>query len=433
MTQSQWIEFATAIICAVLAACLTAAEAAIASISKSRAMQLVDEGRPGARRIQLIAQDPAPYVNATIFVRTLLEITCVVLAAAMLFDVFSADWEQVLVTVAIMVAVSFILWGVGPRTIGRQRAESVMRLVGPLIGLLTTLFGPVAQLMVLIGNVLTPGRGFTDGPFSTEAELRELVDMAEASEVIEAGERKMIHSVFELGDTLVKEVMVPRPDVVFIREDATLRQCQSLALRSGFSRIPVIGEGLDDIVGVINLKDVSRRVYDRPDCQKAETVAELMRPATFCPDSKPIDDLLREMQRTRSHLVIVIDEFGGTAGLATIEDILEEIVGEITDEYDPEPIEVTDLGEGRYRVSARLPVDELGELFGMDIDDEDVETVGGLMAKQLSLVPIPGSVAIWEGIEMIADRAVGRRHQIGTVLVRRLSAEELEAGEASDG
>ncbi|PIE99190.1 MAG: hypothetical protein CR979_03410 [Propionibacterium sp.] len=251
--------------------------------------------------------------------------------------------------------------------------------------------------------------------------------MAEASSVIEAGEREMIHSVFEFGDTLVKEVMVPRPDMVFISSDATLRQCQSLALRSGFSRIPVTGEDSDDVVGVINLKDVSRRVFDDPDSQNTQTVVELMRPANFCPDSKPIDDLLQEMQRTRSHLVIVIDEFGGTAGLATIEDILEEIVGEITDEYDPEPVDtVEDLGEGQFRVSARMPIDELGELFGMDIDDEDVETVGGLMAKQLNLVPIPGSRTVWETLELVADQAVGRRHQIGAVLVRKLEDSELD-------
>ena len=425
MTQSQWIELAIALGCAVLAAWLTAAEAAIASISKSRAEQLVGDARPGAKRMLLVAQDPAPYLNATIFVRTLLEISSIVLVAVVINESFALDWQRVTLTVAIMLTVSFILWGVGPRTIGRQRAEAVARWSGPFIGMLTTVFGPVAQLMILIGNALTPGKGFSDGPFSTEAELRELVDMAEASELIEAGERKMIHSVFELGDTIVKEVMVPRPDMVWIGKDATLRQCQSLALRSGFSRIPVIGDDLDDVLGVINLKDVSRRVYDRPDAQKAETVELLMRPAAFCPDSKPIDELMHEMQRSRAHLAIVVDEFGGTAGLVTIEDILEEIVGEITDEYDPEPTETAALGDGVYRVSARLPVDELGELFGMDIDDDDVETVGGLMAKQLNLVPIPGSRAVWEGIEMIADTAVGRRHQIGTVLVRRLNDQEL--------
>lgn len=432
MTQPQWIELAIAIFCALLAALLTAAEAAIASISRSRADQLVADGKPGAGKIQLIAQDPAPYLNATIFVRTTLEISSIVLAAVLLFDAFSSDWQQVLVTVAIMVAVSFLLWGVGPRTIGRQRAESVVRFTGPVIRLVTTIFGPVAQLMILLGNALTPGRGFTDGPFSTEAELREMVDMAEASAVIEADERQMIHSVFELGDTIVKEVMVPRPDMVWLKHDATLRQAQSLALRSGFSRIPVIGESVDDVLGVINLKDVSRRVHDRPDAQKSESVESLMRPAAFCPDSKPIDELLRDMQRTRTHLVVVIDEFGGTAGLVTIEDILEEIVGEITDEYDPEPTEVVELGDGVYRVPARLPVDELGDLFGMDIDDDDVETVGGLLGKVLNLVPIPGSSAEWEGLELTAEKAMGRRHQISTVLVRQVPEETPETGDEDE-
>ena len=257
---------------------------------------------------------------------------------------------------------------------------------------MTTVLGPFPRLLILIGNALTPGKGFADGPFATEAELRELVDLAEASEVIESGERRMIHSVFELGDTIVREVMVPRTDMVFIEEHKTLRQAVSLALRSGFSRIPVIGDGLDDVVGVLYLKDVIKRVYDKPDAQTTERVGSLMRKPVWCPDSKPVDELLREMQAQRIHLAIVVDEFGGTAGMVTIEDILEEIVGEITDEYDEENTDITQLGDGRFRVSSRLPVDELGELFGLKLDDEDVETVGGLMAKQLNRVPIAGSV-----------------------------------------
>ena len=210
--------------------------------------------------------------------------------------------------------------------------------------------------------------------------------------MIESGERRMIHSVFDLGDTIVREVMVPRTDMVFIEEYKTLRQAVSLALRSGFSRIPVIRDGLDDVVGVLYLKDVIKRVYDTPDAQTTERVGSMMRKPVWCPDSKPVDELLQEMQAKRVHLVIVVDEFGGTAGMATIEDILEEIVGEITDEYDEENTDITPLGEGRYRVSSRLPVDELGDLFGLKLDDEDVETVGGLMAKQLNKVPIAGSV-----------------------------------------
>ncbi len=395
---------------------MTAAEAAFSSLSNSRAQRLVEEGRRGAGRLAEMVEDPAPFVNTSLFLRIALEVTATVLVALVFIEHVTATWQRIAFPVGTMVLVSFILLGVAPRTLGRQHAEAIaLRAAGPL-NALTIVLGPIPQLMILIGNVLTPGRGFSDGPFSSEAELRELVDIAEASALIEAGERKMIHSVFELGDTVVKEVMVPRTEMVYIEGTKTLRQGVSLALRSGFSRIPVVGEDVDDVVGVLYLKDVIRRMYDNPKAQTNETVDLLMRKPTFCPDSKPIDELLREMQLTRSHVVIVIDEFGGTAGLATIEDILEEIVGEIVDEYDREVPPVTELGEGRFRVSARLGVDDLGELFGLKVDDEDVDTVLGLMAKQLNKVPIPGSVVDWEGIELTAERGTGRRHSIQTVL-----------------
>ncbi|MGJ6979567.1 hemolysin family protein [Aestuariimicrobium soli] len=405
---------------AVLACVLVAADAALQSFSRSRADGLVEEGRPGAVRLQRIAQDPAPYLNAAMFVRITAEIVSVVLVALVVFDHVTPTWQRLLIAAGSMVVVSFIAWGVAPRTIGRQRADQVALAMAAPVSFLDTILGPIPQLMILIGNALTPGRGFADGPFSSEAELREMVDLAEATDLIEAGERKMIHSVFELGDTYVKEVMVPRTDVVWVNADKTLRQGMHLSLRSGISRIPVVGEGgLDDVIGILFLKDVTRRVYDNPDAERTETVSNLMRPVSFVPDSKPVDEVLRDMQRTRTHLVMVVDEFGGTAGLLSIEDILEEIVGEIVDEYDAEPTLAEDLGDGTWRISARMPIDDLGDLFGLHLDDDDVATVGGLMAKQLSVVPIPGSVIVYEGLEITAEKEVGRRHQIDTCLVRR--------------
>ncbi|WP_040284228.1 hemolysin family protein [Tessaracoccus massiliensis] len=432
MSQSEWIELGVALLCAIGASLLAAVETALSVITKSRAEKLVDDDVRGGDRIVLITQDPAPTINAVMFARMALEISSIVVATIVMFTQFQADWQRALVTIGVMLAVSFILWGVAPRTIGRQKPEATLRFFGPLLTGLTTVLGPIAQLMIYLGNALTPGRGYADGPFATEAELRDMVDFAEAQDLIEAGESKMIHSVFELGDTIVKEVMVPRTDVVFVTRDKTLRQLLSLALRSGFSRIPVIGEDLDDVLGVAYLKDVAKRIHDFPDAERLETVGDIMRPAAFCPDSKPVSELLREMQLSHSHLVMVIDEFGGTAGLATIEDILEEIVGEIVDEYDHDTPAVTELGEGHYRISSRLPLDELGALFGLHLDDDEVETVGGLMAKQLNLVPIPGSRAVVGDLELVADRAVGRRHQIGTILVRRLSPEELTHDEPQE-
>jgi CBS domain containing-hemolysin-like protein len=238
----------------------------------------------------------------------------------------------------------------------------------------------------------------------------------------------MIHSVFELGDTIVREVMVPRTDVVFIERNKTLRQAMSLALRSGFSRIPVVGENLDDIVGVTYLKDVTKRVFDKHEAESTERVETVVRPVMYVPDSKPIDELLREMQAERKHVAIVVDEYGGTAGLVTIEDVLEEIVGEITDEYDQVEVDVERLANGAVRVSSRFLVDDLDEVCGVAVDDDDVDTVGGLMGKHLGRVPIAGSVVEVHGLRFEAEGPAGRRNRIGTVLITRLApqAEDQE-------
>jgi CBS domain containing-hemolysin-like protein len=261
-------------------------------------------------------------------------------------------------------------------------------------------------------------------------ELRELVDLAEERGVVESGERNMIHSVFELGDTIAREVMVPRTDVVWIERTKTVRQALALALRSGFSRIPVIGENVDDVVGVVYLKDLVRRSQGLHDGQAGPRVDELMRPPAFIPESKPVDELLRDMQAQRIHIAIVVDEYGGFAGLVTIEDILEEIVGEITDEHDRfsrPPVE--QLDDGSVRVTARLPVQDLAELFA-DVDlpqDDDVETVGGLLARELGRVPIEGASADVGGLRLQAEGTGGRRNRIDTVRVCRVPEEDDEA------
>ena len=205
----------------------------------------------------------------------------------------------------------------------------------------------------------------------------------------------------------------------------------SLALRSGFSRIPVIGDDLDDIVGVAYLKDVMKRVFDKHEAETTERIESVMRPSLYVPDSKPADELLREMQAQRTHVAVVVDEYGGTAGLVTIEDLLEEIVGEITDEYDDEPAAVERLAGGAVRVSSRMDIDDLNEIFGVDIEDEDVETVGGLMAKHLGKVPIPGAEVVCEGLHFQAEALAGRRNKVVSVLVKPVV--EHSGEQAGDG
>lgn len=419
MTSGQWIALAVALLATVLASLLAAGETALQVITPSRARHMVDDGIAGAARVAEIEADPAPTINTAM----LLRIGCEMVTACAVLHVLSEHLKgteaRLVVPVLILTVVAFILWGVMPRTLGRQRAETVaVRAAAPL-RLCTALLGWLTSALILVGNAVTPGRGYADGPFASEEELRRLVDIAEQNDAIEHGEREMIHSVFELGDTLVREVMVPRTDVVFIESGRTLRQGMSLALRSGFSRIPVIGENLDDVRGVMYIKDLTQRVFDNPDAERAETVDQHMRPVAFCPDSKPVDELLAEMQASRNHMVVVVDEFGGSAGLATIEDLVEEIVGEITDEYDAEPDMAEELGPDRWRVSARMPLDEVGDLFDLELADEDVETAGGLMAKLLNRVPIPGAHVAWQGVEFTAERATGRRHQIDTIVVSR--------------
>jgi CBS domain containing-hemolysin-like protein len=414
------VAIVASVVLAVVAGLLASVDAALSSFSRARAAELRDEGRGGAVALDRILEDPAPSLNTVLLLRLVCETTAIVLVALVVDDRVDGLWWQILVAVAIMVVVSYVLIGVGPRTLGRQHSESVALASAGPVRLLTALLGPVPRLLIVLGNALTPGRGFAEGPFASEVEVRELVDLAAASSVIESGESKMIQSVFELGDTIVREVMVPRPDLVFIEQSKTLRQTMSLCLRSGYSRVPVIGENLDDVLGMAYLKDVTKRVFDNHVAESTERVDSIMRPCLFVPDTKPVDDLLREMQAQRTHVAVVVDEFGGTSGMVTIEDILEEIVGEITDEYDTEPDDLEALSDGSYRVSARYDVDDLGELFDVDLDDEDVDSVGGLLAKHLGKVPIPGSTVEVAGLQLVAEAPSGRRNRIGRVHVSRV-------------
>ncbi|WP_370518441.1 hemolysin family protein [Nostocoides sp. HKS02] len=240
----------------------------------------------------------------------------------------------------------------------------------------------------------------------------------------------MIHSVFELGDTVAREVMVPRTDMVTIDGTKSLRSAMSLFLRSGFSRIPVVGDGSDDVLGLLYFKDVARRVNADPDAAGLPVTAQ-MRPMHFVPESKPVDDLLREMQRDQSHFAVVVDEYGGTAGLITIEDIIEEIVGEIADEYDREAPGIEDLGDGRFRVPAAMDIDDLADLFDVEIEEDEVDTVGGLIGKHIGRVPIVGSRCEVSGLSLTAERMAGRRHRIASVIVERVSPTPAEGDAAA--
>jgi CBS domain containing-hemolysin-like protein len=431
VTSSDVVALVIAICLVPLGGLLACVDSAVGRVSAARVEEFLREQRKGARALRVIVADRARYTNLLLMLRLTCELTATVLATLVARSQFGGRWPVPLCTVVIMVVICYAVIGVGPRTLGRQHPNSVALASAGVVRWLGGLFGPLAKMLTVLGNAMTPGRGFRDGPFSSEVELRELVDMAGERGVVEPDEREMIQSVFELGDTIAREVMVPRTEIVWVERQKTVRQGLALALRSGFSRIPVTGENTDDVIGIVYLKDLASRAQDA-ERARVTPVEEVMRPVTYVPESKPVDELLREMQAHRTHIAIVIDEYGGTAGLVTIEDILEEIVGEIADEYDlDERAPVERIDEDTARVSARLAVEDLADLFNVTIPDrDDVETVGGLLAESLGRVPIPGARARAHGLELIAESAGGRRNRIDTVLVRRCAEAEQPAEQA---
>ncbi len=428
-----------AVVLVVGAALLVMAETAIGRVSRGRVEDLEREGVRGSARLLDIVADRPRYVNVLLFLSTVASVTAIALVSyvgiAILQEVRGWPvWLALLVVVALMVIVNYVVLGVAARTLGRQHADRIALRSAGTASLLAGVLGPLATLLIVLGNALTPGRGYREGPFATQAELRELVDFAEAEDLIEDDERQMIHSVFELGDTFAREVMVPRTEMIYIERHKTLRQALSLGLRSGFSRIPVIGENSDDVIGIVYLKDIVRRVFDRRDAEQTETVESLMRPAFMVPDSKQVDELLKDMQAARTHMAIVVDEYGGTAGIVTIEDVLEEIVGEIDDEYDTAAPEVAKLENGSVRVSARMHVDDFADLIDVDVESEDegIDTVLGLMGKRLGRVPIPGATIDVDGWRLTAEQGMGRRNRIGSVLAVRVEPAEASSSSADE-
>ena len=419
----------------VLAALLVAGETAFGRVSRARVEELQRQGAKGAERLLPLLDDRARYVNVLLFLHMLLMASATVLVTrAFLVLVPGPVWWQLVAAALVMVVLGYVLLGVAPRTLGVQHSDRIALRWAVPARALAALLGPLTSLLIYVGNAITPGRGFRRGPFASQAELRELVDLAEASDLIEDDERQMIHSVFELGDTVARELMVPRTEMVFIEKDKTLRQALSLALRSGFSRIPVIGENVDDVIGVLYLKDIVRRTFEHHESEQSMQVASLMRPVFMVPDSKRADDLLREMQAARVHIAVLVDEYGGTAGLVTIEDVVEEIVGEITDEYDTEVPEVERLAHGSYRVQARMHVEDFAQLLGIDLDadEEGVDTVGGLLARRLGRVPIAGTRITVQGWDLTAETAAGRRNRVSTVLAEPVEPTEDDQKDEDD-
>ena len=397
---------------------LAAADAALGALSRNALVELGLDGRRSRRWILAIAEDVGAHANALNFMRIVSETTAAVLVT--LAFAYSLDewWMALLFSALIMTAASFVLVGSSPRSVGRAHPEVLVRLTAWLIRGIRVLLGPLASALVFIGNKVTPGRPKL-ATFANEQQLLSMVDEATELDVLEEDDRELIHSIFEWGDTVVREVMIPRTDMVTIDGDATVGQTMALFLSKGISRMPVIGSDTDEILGVLYLRDIARLSYEQPLDFERLTASDIARKALFIPESKKADETLRQMQLESNHLAMVVDEHGGIAGLVTLEDLIEELVGDISDEYDRAAAEVEELSAGHYRVSARLPVDDLGDLFGLDLDDDDVDSVGGLLTKELGRLPEAGARVTTSGLILTAERTEGRRKRLATVLVER--------------
>jgi len=396
---------------------LAAADSALSVLSRTDLVDIAATSR-SRKALLAISNDPGTHVNAINFMRVVSETTAAVLVSLSFAYAIGEWWLALLFSALIMTGASFVLVGSSPRSVGRAHSRGIIAFTAPVIRGIRLFLGPIANALVAVGNRVTPGRPRT-ATFSSEEQLLSMVDEATELEVLEEDDRELIHSIFEFNDTVAREIMIPRTDMVTIESDATIGTAMGLFLRTGVSRLPVIGENIDDVMGVLYLRDVARLHYERPLGAEDITAADLARPASFAPESQKADSLLRQMQLESNHLAMVVDEYGGIAGLVTLEDIIEELVGDISDEYDHELAEFEDLGDGTFRVSARLPVDELGDLFGIELDDDDVDSVGGLLTKTLGRLPIAGSVATISGLILRAERTEGRRRRLSTVLVER--------------
>ena len=396
-----------------LEALCSAGGAALGRVTRDEAVEAEASGARGARRISFLVARRQAAIAGLVFLRIVFAAFAALFLTLALAGVVSTWWEAALAFAGILACVTALMAVASPTGVGLRRPIQTLGLIS----------GPAAAVTAIASRTVREREASPEESEQVrEDQLAVMVERVSQSVVLDENDRELLQSVFDLNHTLVREVMVPRTDMVTIGGDASLDKAMSLFTRSGFSRVPVVGETTDDLLGVVYLKDVLSRTHLRADAGGL-TVDDLMRDPVFVPETKVVDDLMRDMQADQVHIALVVDEYGGIAGLVTIEDIVEELVGEISDEHDRAGPEVDVLADGVFRVPARLPIGELGDLFGVKLDDDDVDTVGGLFAKLIGRVPIAGSTACVGGIHLSAERFQGRRRRLATIVARRAHEE----------
>jgi len=411
-----------ALLLIVFGAFMVAIDAALSVTSRADLAELASNGH-NATSLRRIADDPEAHENAVVFIRVFAETTAAVLITVAFTVLFENIWWAMLAAALLMTGLSYVVVGTGPRNLGRQHARRLLLSAAPVVRGVRIILGPLAHGLVALSTRITPG-GSRGSSFASEEQLLSIIDEAAENELIEEDDRELIHSVFDFTDTYVRAVMVPRTDMVTVDAHASTREAMRIFLDKGVSRIPIVDDEADDVVGVLYLKDLVQFGFRDENGWRDAPITPISRPAVFVPESMRAETLLQQMKRDAVHVCLVVDEYGGVSGLVTLEDLIEELVGEIADEYDPRADEVTEIEPGRYRVSARLGLDEVGDLFGIELEDEDVDSIGGLLGKALGRIPQPGATAEYAGLIMTGGASRGRGRGISTVFVERGAAPE---------
>jgi CBS domain containing-hemolysin-like protein len=418
MSGADWAIVVVVVVLFVFSIFLALSETAFVRMSRIRALALADEGNKRAARLAIMLAHPEQTLNSVLLLVLVSQLTSATLIGVLL-EGAAGGWG-VVIGIVLQIFLFFVIGEVAPKTFAVQHTERAALSVTPLLWFLTN-FAPLrwlSKLLIGVANVFLPGKGLKTGPFITEEEIRTMADVAASEDVIEREEQALIHSIFEFGDTVVREVMQPSPDVLTVDCNETIEAGISAAIERGYSRLPC-RDG-DDIIGLVYLKDMVRRAREGEGDQSLRTA---VRPAKFVPEQKRVAELLREMQTEHFHMAVVIDEYGATSGIVTMEDLLEEIVGEIADEYDVERPGVEHLADGSLRVPGRMPIDDVSDELGTELPDTEWDTVGGLILNLLGHVPDDGESVQFKNLEFTAEDVQERR--IGTVHISVVPEHEV--------
>ncbi|MDD5447977.1 MAG: hemolysin family protein [Actinomycetota bacterium] len=410
-----------------IAAFLAEAETSLMRVNRIRVRYLSEKNDGKAQKLERLVENPDQFLPPLLLAALFVQLISASLATWVATDISGNAGIGVAVGTVVVTIFMFIFGELVPKAIASHDSEKTALRVTGAVSLLTKVLRPLAILFGWIAKgilrIVMGGEELKkEGLISDEGEIKALVSAAKESEVIEEEERDMIQSIFEFGDRVAREVMVPRPDVFALSEEATVEDALAEAIKEGFSRIPVYGENLDDIKGILYLKDLIRYLQEGRRDEKVGTVA---REAYIIPETKKLSELLHELQSRKVHMAIVVDEYGIVVGLVTIEDLIEEIVGEIFDEYDLEVTLVEKIQDGVFRVDARMNLDELNEILGIDMpEEEDVDTVGGLVLKVLGHMPVPGETFVYNGASFKVEKL--RNNRISKVVIELIPRKSEE-------